>query len=49
MKITEITTQEYRWPRKKPITNGLHTYSNVEFAVVLIKTDVPRGGSGRLV
>ena len=46
MKITEITTQEYRWPRKKPITNGLHTYSNVEFAVVLIKTDEGITGVG---
>ena len=46
MKITDITTQEYRWPRKKPITNGLHTYSNVEFAVVLIETDEGITGVG---
>jgi D-arabinonate dehydratase len=46
VKITEITTQEYRWPRKKAITNGLHTYTDVEFALVLIKTDEGLTGVG---
>ena len=27
MKITNITTEEYQWPRHKPISNGLHTYT----------------------
>ncbi len=27
MKITGITTEEYQWPRHKPIANGLHTYT----------------------
>ncbi|HTU55883.1 MAG TPA: mandelate racemase/muconate lactonizing enzyme family protein [Acetobacteraceae bacterium] len=46
MKITEIATQEYRWPRKQPITNGKHTYTHVDFAVVLIATDEGVTGVG---
>jgi Mandelate racemase / muconate lactonizing enzyme, N-terminal domain/Enolase C-terminal domain-like len=46
MKITAITTQEYRWPRAKPITNGLHTYSHVDFALVKIETDAGVTGIG---
>ncbi|HTC07632.1 MAG TPA: mandelate racemase/muconate lactonizing enzyme family protein [Acetobacteraceae bacterium] len=46
MKITKITTQEYRWPRPKPITNGLHTYTHVDFALVRIETDVGVTGNG---
>ena len=32
MKITAITTEEFRWPRHKPISNGKHTYTHVAFA-----------------
>jgi D-arabinonate dehydratase len=46
VKITEITTEEYRWPRKKPITNGLHTYTDVNFALVRIRTDEGVEGIG---
>lgn len=46
MKITEITTEEYRWPRPRPITNGLHTYRDVEFALVRIRTDEGVEGIG---
>lgn len=46
MKITEITTEEYRWPRKTPITNGLHTYTHVNFAIVRIQTDEGIEGIG---
>jgi L-alanine-DL-glutamate epimerase-like enolase superfamily enzyme len=46
MKITEIATQEYRWPRKVPITNGKHTYTHVDFALVLINTDAGVTGVG---
>ena len=38
MKITGITTKEFRWPRHKPIANGKHTYTHVTFAVVEIAT-----------
>lgn len=51
MKITRIGTRAYRWPRKKPITNGKHTYTHVNFAVVDIETDdgitgIGLGGAG---
>ncbi len=46
MKITGITTEEYRWPRRVPITNGLHTYNDVEFAFVRIRTDEGIEGIG---
>ena len=46
MKIKALTTQEYRWPRAKPITNGLHTYTHVDFAVVKIETDGGVTGTG---
>lgn len=46
MKITAISTQEYRWPRAKPITNGLHTYTHVDFALVKIETDIGLTGIG---
>ena len=39
MKITGITTKEFRWPRHKPIANGKHTYTHVNFAVAEISTD----------
>ena len=28
MKITSITTEEFRWPRHTPIRNGKHTYTH---------------------
>jgi galactonate dehydratase len=46
MKITAISTQQYRWPRAKPITNGLHTYTHVDFAAVRIETDDVISGIG---
>ena len=39
MKITAITTEEYRWPRPKPISNGKHTYTHVTQAMVRVETD----------
>ena len=46
MKITAITMQEYRWPRAKPITNGMHTYTHVDYALVKIATDEGITGIG---
>ena len=45
--------QEYRWPRSKPITNGKHTYTHVDFAVVRSSTDdgitgIGLGGGGEI-
>src|SRR6476661_5209234 len=53
MKITGITTKEYRWPRHKPIANGKHTYTHVTFAVVEIETSegitgIGLGGGGEI-
>jgi D-arabinonate dehydratase len=46
MKITGISFQEYRWPRTKPITNGKHTYTHVDYALVKIATDLGITGIG---
>jgi L-alanine-DL-glutamate epimerase-like enolase superfamily enzyme len=46
MKITSLTLEEYRWPRPKPITNGKHTYTHVDFAMVRIATDEGIEGIG---
>ncbi|RDJ20362.1 mandelate racemase/muconate lactonizing enzyme family protein [Bosea caraganae] len=46
MKITTVTLEEYRWPRAKPITNGKHTYSHVDYAIVRISTDEGLEGIG---
>jgi L-alanine-DL-glutamate epimerase-like enolase superfamily enzyme len=46
MKITGITTEEYRWPRHKPITNGKHTYTHSGLALVKIETDAGITGIG---
>ncbi len=46
MKITAISTEEYRWPRAKPITNGLHTYTHSGLALVKIETDEGITGIG---
>ena len=53
MKITDITTEEYRWPRAKPITNGKHTYTHAGLALVKIETDegitgIGLGGGGEI-
>jgi D-arabinonate dehydratase len=46
VKITKITMEEYRWPRPRPITNGLHTYTHVNYALVKIETDDGITGMG---
>jgi D-arabinonate dehydratase len=46
MKIRDITLQEYRWPRARPITNGKHTYTHVNYALVKITTDEGITGIG---
>ncbi len=46
MRIVEVTTEEYRWPRAKPITNGLHTYTHAGLALVKIETDEGITGIG---
>ncbi len=46
MRITAITTEEYRWPRHKPISNGLHTYTHAGLDLVKIETDAGITGIG---
>ena len=46
MKITNISSQSYRWPRKKPITNGKHTYVDSEQSFISIETDEGVTGIG---
>ncbi len=46
MRITDVITEEYRWPRAKPITNGLHTYTHAGLALVKIVTDEGITGIG---
>ncbi|MSQ92814.1 MAG: mandelate racemase/muconate lactonizing enzyme family protein, partial [Gammaproteobacteria bacterium] len=46
MKITQITTESYRWPRHKPITNGKHTYTHSSVGLVKIETDEGMTGIG---
>src|ERR687885_1930215 len=51
MKITAITTEEFRWPRHVPIRNGKHTYTHSGLGIVKIETDegitgIGLGGTG---
>jgi L-alanine-DL-glutamate epimerase-like enolase superfamily enzyme len=46
MKITGTSMEQYRWPRAKPITNGKHTYTHVNYALVKIATDEGITGIG---
>lgn len=46
MKITNVSTEEYRWPRHKPITNGKHTYTHTGLRLVKIETDEGITGIG---
>ena len=45
MKVTDVKVEAYRWPRKVPIRNGLHTYSEYDLNVVKIETDEESLGS----
>jgi len=46
MKITDVTSESYRWPRHKPISNGLHTYTHSGLGLVKIHTDEGTIGVG---
>jgi D-arabinonate dehydratase len=46
VKIEDITTESYRWPRPKPITNGKHTYTHSGLGLVKIATDAGITGIG---
>ncbi len=51
MRITGISTEEFRWPRHTPIRNGKHTYTHASLGIVRIETDegvtgIGLGGTG---
>lgn len=46
MKITNVTMEVYRWPRTKPITNGLYTYTHSGLNVISVETDEGVTGIG---
>ncbi|HAA92726.1 MAG TPA: mandelate racemase/muconate lactonizing enzyme family protein [Rhodospirillaceae bacterium] len=46
MKITNVSVEKFIWPREKPITNGLHTYTHASLGLVNIETDEGISGTG---
>jgi L-alanine-DL-glutamate epimerase-like enolase superfamily enzyme len=46
MRIVDVTTEEYRWPRHKPIRNGKHVYTHSGLGLVKIATDEGVTGIG---
>lgn len=46
MKITGVRVESYRWPRRQPISNGLHTYTHSGVGFVFIDTDAGVTGIG---
>lgn len=46
MKVTSVEAQYYQWERPVPISNGLHTYSEVSLGVVKVHTDQGITGIG---
>ncbi len=44
--ITNVRGECYRWPRRKPITNGLYTYTHAGINAILIETDEGVTGLG---
>lgn len=46
MKITDVRTEKYRWPKEKPIANGKHIYTHNELNLLVIDTDEGIRGYG---
>jgi L-alanine-DL-glutamate epimerase-like enolase superfamily enzyme len=46
MKITNVYTEKYRWPKEKPIANGKHVYTHNELNLLCIDTDEGITGYG---
>ncbi len=46
LKITAVSTAYYEWKRPVPLSNGMHTYSNVAMAIVKVETDAGITGFG---
>lgn len=41
MKISDVRIEMFKWPRTRPITNGLYTYTHNLLNIVVIETDEP--------
>ncbi len=46
MRITDIRVESFRWPRAKPISNGMHTYTHSGVGLVFVETDEGTTGIG---
>ena len=46
MKITNVTSKSYRWPKDKPIQNGKHVFTHNELNLAVIETDEGITGYG---
>lgn len=46
MKITNVYTEKYKWPKDKPIANGKHVYTHNELNLVCVETDEGITGYG---
>ncbi len=46
MKITNVTVEEYSWPRTRPIRNGKHVYTHSGLCLVKVATDEGIEGVG---
>ncbi|NQU97347.1 MAG: mandelate racemase/muconate lactonizing enzyme family protein [Chloroflexi bacterium] len=46
MKITDVRSEVYSWPRHRPISNGLYTYTHSGINAVVVETDEGVSGLG---
>lgn len=46
MKITDITTESYSWPRKRPIRNGKYIYTTAGLSLTRVETEEGLTGIG---
>ena len=46
MKITNVYTEKYKWPKAKPIANGTHVFTDNELNLLVIETDEGITGYG---
>ena len=46
MKITNVYTEKYKWPKAKPIANGTHVFTDNELNLLVVETDEGITGYG---
>ncbi len=49
MKIADVATESYSWPRKRPIRNGKYTYTNAGLERYLDRLDDLRDRFDRFI